>query len=210
MSNEKSASAWAREGENYRMNKNYARAKENFEKAIELNEDYAWAYAHLGATCRDDSDSSNEDSERFFTKAIELKPEGYAWASAHLGFLYHNLGRYQEALRCFNTAVDLNKEYAWAYAHRGLTLAKLSVEDDGGYEKAEKSLDEAIKFNNGYAWAYATRSVLRVHRKNFEGAVYDLVKALSLNPRIYDDPASQKLLINGINHYEATGTSIPI
>ncbi|MEM9541786.1 MAG: tetratricopeptide repeat protein [Cyanobacteria bacterium P01_E01_bin.42] len=146
------AVSFAREGEIYRLKKDYDKALPKFKQAIELDEKYAWARAHYGATLRDSvsltfpPDRQGKPSvqykkcregEEALKEAIRLRRGTYIWAKANLGYLYFKWGKvklhyrakadsivelFNRAYYCFEEATAEDDNYAWAFAHFGQVL----------------------------------------------------------------------------------------
>ncbi|RKZ78246.1 MAG: hypothetical protein DRR19_26735 [Candidatus Parabeggiatoa sp. nov. 1] len=134
--NPKNSRAIAQLGESYRLMKRYSEALGEFNRAIELNSDYAWAMAHRGETyCL-----MNRYFEALadFNQAIELNPD-YAWAYAHRGDTYRLMTRNAEALADLNRAIELTPDYAWAYACRCLSYEQMKR-----YKEALVDFDRTI------------------------------------------------------------------
>ena len=76
-----------------------------------------------------------------FEEAIKLDPYHYkAWNNK--GIAYANLGKYEDACRCYNKAINVNKKYAIAWNNKGAALS-----DSNKYERAIEAYDSAIKIN---------------------------------------------------------------
>src|SRR5262245_65930704 len=87
--------------------KRYEESLADFTRAIELDENDAWALAQRGDThCLM---KRYEESLADFTRAIELD-ETYAWAIASRGVTYRLMERYEEALADSDSAVELDAE----------------------------------------------------------------------------------------------------
>jgi hypothetical protein len=176
MTNRKEAVAFARQGETYRlmgMQKQdvsragvlFEYAAKAFEKATEADNEYAWAWAHWGATLsyqgginkeRDDEQKIKYmDADEKFKKATSLNKQ-YAWAWAHQGQNYCWLAIYTDqenrkrdatdylekyAINAFNTAIHIDGKYAWALAKRGFAYRFL------GLLKGEDSKTEHTNFD---------------------------------------------------------------
>ncbi len=67
----------------------------NFNCAIDLNPNYAWAIAHRGETYR--QMKRYEKALVDFSRSLTLKP-GHAWTLAHRGASHYKLKYYQHAL----------------------------------------------------------------------------------------------------------------
>jgi tetratricopeptide (TPR) repeat protein len=69
------------------------------------------------------------------------------------GLILNKLGRYEEAINCFDFALDINPENYYAWANKGDVLY-----DQGRYEEAIKCYDSATAINPTYAHAYIQKN----------------------------------------------------
>ena len=88
----------------------------NYNKAIELDADYATAYYNRGLIYyyKRVYDSAIKD----FNEAIELKPD-FVVAYNNRGFAYNNMGKHDKAIAEFTKAIEIDPDYAVAYNNRG-------------------------------------------------------------------------------------------
>jgi tetratricopeptide (TPR) repeat protein len=128
----------ARQGETYRLEKNYPEALVNLNLALELQPNYSWALAHRGETYYQIQQYSQAIAD--FNQAIQLNPS-YVWAIAHRGLTYRMMGEsyYAKALADFSQAIDLKPDYAWAIAQRCFLYELM-----GCYEKGLWDFDRAV------------------------------------------------------------------
>jgi DNA-binding winged helix-turn-helix (wHTH) protein/TolB-like protein/Tfp pilus assembly protein PilF len=130
------------------------RARELYAKALELDPNFARAYAGLAMTyAMEYRYQRSADSDAALRRALELAesarlidpgiPEVY-WA---LGFVHTQSRRHDEALKALQKAIELNRSYADAYALMGgvhtyvgrpaesiaLLRTALRLNPDGGY-----------------------------------------------------------------------------
>ncbi|MEG4034498.1 tetratricopeptide repeat protein [Microcoleus sp. w1-18aA5] len=135
----------------------YGKAEDYLKKATSKEKDlYFWAHAQLGEIYRLRAIAENrkpeylECAKKHFTKALNAKkPEesNYAWALAHLGATYRlemtrelqllstneiDIPSKEEALKCFNRAIELIPTYAWAWGMRA-TVYRLAQEYEDSY-----------------------------------------------------------------------------
>lgn len=80
-------------------------AREEFEKALELDEKFYPAWFNIGLIHL--SDQHLRSAERAFKKAVKLKP-GYGEAHFHLGLVYEMQGRRGAAIDSYAKAYDIN------------------------------------------------------------------------------------------------------
>ena len=64
----------------------------------------------------------------------------YAWVNK--GFALIRQSKYDEAIKAFDKAIELNPQYADAWSNKGVALY-----DQGKFDEAIKAFDEAIKLN---------------------------------------------------------------
>lgn len=109
------------------------------------------------------------------------------------GATLHGLAQYQEALKQYNKAIELDPNYGSAYYNRGLTLSDLE-----NYKDAIRDFTKAIKLNPHDHEAYYNRALCHRNLKGFQIAINDLTKALSMSEEYdyYADRGSTYYLIN--------------
>lgn len=155
-----------------------AKGKYYVERAIELDPQYAAAYALLGWIHFADSDpDGTEFAASMAQKAIELDaslPSSYRL----LAHIHHGKLEHDQAIRLAEKALSLNPNDAECYYTKGVTLngAKL-------YDQAARALEKAIELNPRPA-VYYLESLSRSYRwiGDYEKAISLIEEALSLRP----------------------------
>jgi tetratricopeptide (TPR) repeat protein len=106
-----------------------------FDKAIDLDPDYAMAYYNRGLTYH--KLEKHDQAIADYGKAIELDP-GYSEAHYNRGHAFFELDEYGLAIADFDKAISLDPDDAEAYVNRGSAYAKLGERDQAiaDYEKA--------------------------------------------------------------------------
>lgn len=125
------------------------KARQLFEKAIELDPDFASAYVGLGLTYRVQADygwaefptQALQQAKDLALKALVLD-ESNADAYALLGNVYTHFKRYDFAIKQLNRAIELNPNDASSYNTRGEVLLWSGKVDD-----AIESLETAYRFD---------------------------------------------------------------
>jgi len=82
-----------------------------------------------------------------------------------------------KAIADFNQAIELDSNYARAYATRGLTYTAI-----GEFELAIKDYNQALELRPNYAWAYANRGRTNSLRKEYVQSINDLNRAIEIDP----------------------------
>ena len=150
------------------------KAIENFDKAIQLDPNYARAYSNRGYAWDDkgDYDKAIED----YNKAIQLNPD-YARAYNLRGVAWINKGDYDKAFEDYDKAIQLDPGEAAAYNSRGVAWNK-----KGDYDKAIEDFDKAIQLDPNYARAYSNRGYAWDDKDDYDKAIEDYNKAIQLDP----------------------------
>lgn len=170
---QETADEYLKRGQELLEQKEYLRAKENFEKAVELNPNLAAAYYYRGQVQLDD-----RQAEADYTKAIELKPD-YAEAYFQRG-LGRDLGRKtRAALEDYNKAIELNPKFINAY----MTRAVIYLLDNKGRE-AIADYTKVIELKPD-GDSYYVRGNAYLEIKEYAKAVTDLTRAIQLDPTYY-------------------------
>ncbi|MBE9072426.1 tetratricopeptide repeat protein [Microcystis sp. LEGE 08355] len=162
----------------YYNQQKYDLALSDWNKAIELNPNFAGAYYNRGLLYYNQQKYDLALSD--WNKAIELNPN-FALAYNNRGVLYRLQEKYELALADWNKAIELNRNFAMAYYNRGLLYKDLQK-----YDLALSDYSKAIELNRSYAIAYNNRGVLYFNQQKYELALADWNKAIKINPNDAD------------------------
>jgi len=91
-------------------------AVQAYDKAIQLNPDYAEAYCNRGNTLKDLG--RLDEALQNYDKVIQLKPD-FAEAYCNLGAVLKELGRLSDAVKSLERAIQLKPDLNEAYSIRG-------------------------------------------------------------------------------------------
>jgi serine/threonine protein kinase len=136
----------------------------------ELQDDLTSEYIHLFGESFEDKIWA-EEMPPDLTKAQEL---------ALRGISLDNLGRYQEALDCYNQAIALDKKQMFSfelYCNRGETYEHM-----GQFDKAIDDLNLAININKNNSNAYTKRANVYNDLGILDKAIRDYNHAINLDP----------------------------
>jgi Flp pilus assembly protein TadD len=117
-----------------------------YQKAIELDPKYAYAYNNWGISLR--IEGKHEEAIAKYQKAIELDPK-YAEPYVSWGVALDSKGKHEEAIAKYQKAIKLDPKSALAYNNWGVALC--------GEEKCEEAIakyQKAIDLDPKYALAY--------------------------------------------------------
>jgi protein O-mannosyl-transferase len=161
--------AYNNRGNLFLNEKEYDRALNDYNKAIELNPNYSNAYFNRGNLFRNEKvyDRASDD----YSKAIELNPI-YSEAFINRGIVFMFEKKYDRALNDFNKSIELNPKFPKAYNNRGNVFYY-----EKKYEEAISDFSKAIVLKNDYAEAYYNRGLAEYHSGKSDAACMDLKKS---------------------------------
>lgn len=141
LAQENTAEDWFNRGQEQFRNHSYEEANEAYDKALELNPQYGWAWGGK-ATALSILGRYNESLETY-DKAIETWPANDTERISQLwvfkGLTLNTTGRQDEAFKAFEKALEISPQNMDAWMWRGEAL-----ENQGNYSEAVKSYDMAI------------------------------------------------------------------
>ena len=155
----------------------YERAIQDYNKAIQLDPNNAEAYNNRGNAYAKGL-KQYERAIQDYNKAIQLNPNDER-AYNNRGISYRNLKQYERAIQDYDKAIQLNPNLYQAYNNRGNAYGNL-----GQYERAIQDYNKAIQLNPNYAEAYNSRGFTYYIMKKYDLAFKDANKALQLNSNL--------------------------
>uniref|UniRef100_UPI003306554E tetratricopeptide repeat protein n=1 Tax=uncultured Croceitalea sp. TaxID=1798908 RepID=UPI003306554E len=191
----KDADAWAWRGYIFGELKKYKEGIVSYDKAIELNPDYAGALYNNRGNAKD-SLNQYEEAIKDYNKAIELDPND-AEIYSNRGATKSNLNQYEEAIKDYNKAIELNPDYAPAYYNRGNAKENLNQ-----YEQAIKDYKKAIELDPNDAEIYYNRGNAKESLNQHEDAIKDYNKAIELDPNDAEIYYNRGVAKSNLNQYE--------
>ena len=169
-------------GQSYYTEESYAESARMIEKAIavleaqaDIIEGAAEAYFRLGWLYQEPLEESDE-ARIAYTRALDLNPE-LASAYNNRGFIYNEMGKYEQALADYTQALALAPEYAKLYSNRGVTYTRM-----GEYKEAVEDYTRAIELDPELAEAYGNRGNTYTEMGEYEQALADHTRAIELAP----------------------------
>jgi tetratricopeptide (TPR) repeat protein len=129
---------WMKQGSDSYHNKSLERARECFDKVIEMNPKYIDAYYMRGMSALLDPKRDPEESIRYFDKVLEMnQSDDRALSNKGLAFAY--LGEIEDAMKFINKALEINPSNADAMNNKGVVYYYMNERN-----QAMKCFDEAI------------------------------------------------------------------
>jgi tetratricopeptide (TPR) repeat protein len=166
----------AQQGKQEQRTENLKKAKENFEKAIELKSDYAPAHFQIAMIYMRENKINQAIEKLESTKAVASSDSGLAF---QLGLVYYNINQFDKAKVEFERAVLIDPNYSNARYYLGLILDR-----EGKKKEAILQFEEIEKFNPENQEVKKILSNLRAGKPALEGIVPG-------QPPIEEKPAEQ-------------------
>jgi tetratricopeptide (TPR) repeat protein len=94
------------------------------------------------------------------------------------GLALVNLGKYEEAINCYNEAIAIDPKFAEAWANKGSALGNLNR-----YEEEIECYDKTIEINPKIVEAWFNKGVVLENLSRYKEAIDCLNEAIRLNPK---------------------------
>ena len=118
--------------------------------------------------------SENNNPPPYASELSDSELAAHAFFS--IGCLLWEGGKAEKALSAYDTAIQLQPDYAEVYNNRGNIKNEL-----GSRDAALDDYDTAIRLNPHFPEAYHNRGVQKVIREEFDAAIVDFTEAIRLN-----------------------------
>ncbi|MEU9186539.1 tetratricopeptide repeat protein [Streptomyces sp. NPDC048484] len=168
------ARAHALRGRELRQGREYGRALEEFDRAIELAPELSRGHCGRGVTLR--LMGEFPAALAALDRADELAPDTVAIIAGRAE-TYQLAGRYDDAAADFGRVVALDPTHGQAVAGRAVCLHAL-----GRYEEALTEYNRALTIQNDHLWTLVRRARLRRVMGDPQGAFADFDRAAALGP----------------------------
>ncbi len=106
-----------------------------------------------------------ENAQNNFSKALKINPH-FISAKLNLGIVYHNLGKNEEALKCYKEIAKINNTLPTVYNNMGFILYTQNK-----YSEAIKELNRAIVLKRDYAEAFLNLGMVYLNLKKYREAI---------------------------------------
>jgi len=149
-----------------------AKAIQNFQIAVDKDQNYYDAYIQLGILF---AAQKNPLAINYYDNALNINPQSTeAWYNK--GMFYQNNEMYNEAMETYNSIIEIDPNFKYAYFNLGfINLQYLNVID-----VARNFFTQAIECDPNYAEAYFNRGLCFERVGDIMNAKKDYQKALDL------------------------------
>jgi len=105
------------------------------------------------------------------------------------GRILHQQGQFEEAIKCFDRAIEINPKSVCVHNDRGLSYRKL-----GNLDKAIYNFSRAIELWIGFADAYYNRGIIYFEQEKYDQALKDFQQAKYFFPNDKDKLRCEKFI----------------
>jgi tetratricopeptide (TPR) repeat protein len=168
----------------------YRGALAEYNRAIQLNPNFASAYNYRGIL-KENKFGDIQGGLAEYNRAIQLDPN-FALAHYNRGSLKEKkLGNIQSALADYNRAIQIDPKFALAYNNRGFLKEKKL----GDIRSALADYNRAIQIDPNFANPYNNRGLLKLDNfGDIQGALADYNRAIQINPNFANPYNNRGLL----------------
>ena len=177
---------------------NVDEAMVHYQKALEINPDFAEAHNNLGNFLF--QKGSVDEAMVHYQKALEINPD-YAEAHYNLGYALLKMGNVDEAIAHLQKALQINPDYAEAHNNLGYALIQ-----KGSVDEATAHFQKALQINPDYADAHNNLGNILLEKGSVDEAIIHFQKALQIKP---DFAEAHKNLSNALLQKGRVDEAIP-
>ena len=149
-------------------------AKENYEKAIELNPRYAKAHYNLAGALHELD--KLELSIQSYQNSIDIEPD-YAEAHNNLGNVFKEIGQLDDAISSYEKAISIKPDYIEAFYSLGATF-----HEAGKLEDTVQCYERVLELRPDFAGMHNNLGNVLRELGHFDKAVLSYEKAISITP----------------------------
>ncbi len=170
------ADEWIRKGTLFLSLHKYDEALQCFQKAIEIDQKYAYAWINKGASFY--QLGKYDEALQCFQKAIEIDQK-YAYAWINKGKSLIHTGRYQDAIKSFDKSIEINQDDAEGWINMGLTYYLLNQ-----YDRAIKCFNQILQTTPRNDGALYFRGCSNIKKGRVEEGTQDISNAIKINSKL--------------------------
>lgn len=185
---------WLNKGFSLGALNKYQEAIDCYNKALEMNPNYAKAWCNKGIPLK--KLGKYEEAMKCYNKALVIDPQ-YIPALHNKGLLLAEMGKHQESIDCFNRALEINPEVAGLWNGKGLALGKI-----GKNQESIECYINALAIYPRYAEAWHNKGIVLSRGGDQQSAVECYDKALEIDPRSAETWNCKGLSFSALENYQ--------
>jgi tetratricopeptide (TPR) repeat protein len=163
------------QGNSYYYDKEYDKAIEAYQKALESNPKNDATYTNMGVVYT--NQEKYDKAIEAFQKALEVNPKKDG-AYTNMGIVYGQQEAYDKAIEAYQKALKINPKQDAAYYNMGIAYGKQEA-----YDKEIEAYQKALKINPKQDAAYINMGIAYSNQEKYDKAIEAFQKALKINPK---------------------------
>jgi len=173
----------------------YVEAISAFDKAIEIDPQYAAAWCYKGFAL--DELGKHDEATKAYDKAIEIDPQYAAAAWFNKGYALNNQGKYVEAITAYDEAIRLDPNDANAWFGKGYALG-----NQGELNESIKAYDKTIEIDPEYAIAWNNKAANLLDLGINDGSLQASEKAIGIDSKLAIAWRNKGNALDGLARYD--------
>jgi len=169
-------------------------ALDAYDRAIDMQPNYAWAWARKGRTLR--LLNRYDEAITCYDKALAIQPH-YAWAWKGKGIVLERMGAQDQALKAYQTATEIDPDDVWNWYNQADALQNM-----GRYDEAVALLKRALQLDSAHPNSWAKLGQVYRLQHDFQSAISAYEKAIELDPTYAWALNGCGLAFKAIHHYK--------
>jgi tetratricopeptide (TPR) repeat protein len=205
---QKSSVYWFNKGKNRLENEQNEEALHCFDKAIEIDQNFAEAFGFKGITLSklgddfakymqlDNAKNEYRDANELYDKALKINSnDASIWSNK--GYVLNRLGLYDESIQACDRAISKEPKAFQAWGNKGYALCK-----SGQYKKAIDAFDRAVLINPNETkfLYYKAKALISDHQ--YLAAIDQLDKVLQIDSTLVDAWISRGDALECLENFE--------
>ncbi|WP_440672499.1 tetratricopeptide repeat protein [Candidatus Pelagibacter sp. HIMB1715] len=182
-------------------NKKFIKAKNLYEKILNINPNFLDAKNNLGLVLLAENDYLN--ARKIFQDVVETNPKIIS-AQYSLGFIFKKIGDYENSIKSFKNVIKINSNQLNTNYNLGLIY-----KDIGDQKNAEKHFKEEIRLNPRFVDAHNNLGIVFSSLGNYEEAINCFINALKFDSNFKSAKENLVLALTSCN-FESTNPIVTL
>lgn len=165
---------------NYYYENDYDNAIKIYNEIINKKPDHYLSYEKLGKI--EQARNNLKQAVFYFEKALSINTKN-ATAWNDLGNLYYDMVDYNNAIRCYKKAVEVDENFYWSYYNIGLAMTRMyTKEDRKEMKEAKEWFEKALKIKPDYYPSFNEIGLYYLDENDHNKAEEYFLKCININP----------------------------